>query len=99
MSKSLPLNSRAKTTALKQPRELFTYSRDIEGNYHYENAEREAMSYYYLPDSYIDYGIDLQSGYSKFKQIPEEANTKSFKYLLKAIQNYEIKQNKKSQVI
>lgn len=95
MSKSLPLNSRAKTTALKQPRELFTYSRDIEGNYHYENAEREAMSYYYLPDSYIDYGIDLQSGYSKFKQIPEEANTKSFKYLLKAIQNYEIKQNKK----
>lgn len=95
MSKSLPLNSRAKTTALKQPRELFTYSRDIEGNYHYENAEREAMSYYYLPDSYIDYGIDLQLGYSKFKQIPEEANTKSFKYLLKAIQNYEIKQNKK----
>ena len=32
MAKSLPLNSRSKTTALKQPRELFSYARDIDGN-------------------------------------------------------------------
>lgn len=94
-SKSLPLNTRAKTTALKQPRELFTYYRDINGEYHYENAETEAMSYYYLPDSSIDQGIDLQSGYSKFKKIPEEDNMRPFEYLLKAIKKYELKEGKK----
>ena len=68
MEKSLPLNSRSKTTALKQPRELFSYARDIDGRYVYDDPQ-DSLSYYYFPDSTIDNGIDLQAGYSKFQFI------------------------------
>ncbi|KAI5969234.1 RAI1 [Candida margitis] len=90
MSKSLPLTSRAKTTALKQPKELFTYTRDIDGEYHYNaNQSHEHLPYYYLPDSKVDTRIDLQSGFKSFKKIPEEANMSDFEPLLDAITQYE----------
>ncbi|EMG45542.1 RAI1 Decapping nuclease RAI1 [Candida maltosa Xu316] len=96
MSKSLPLNSRAKTTSLKQPKELFSYSRDINGEYHYDdNTVESSLSYYYLPDSFVDYNIDLQAGYSKFKKIPESENLTCFESLLRGIMNFEQDQKKK----
>ncbi|KAL1575567.1 protein RAI1 [Candida albicans P57072] len=94
MAKSLPLNSRSKTTALKQPRELFSYARDIDGKYVYDDPEN-SLSYYYLPDSTIDTGIDLQGGYSKFKKIPDEQNLADFNSLLKAIIKHETSEGKK----
>ena len=89
-SRKLPLSARAKTTALKQPKEVFTFTRDIEGKYHY-NAEHshDGLSYYYLPDSKIDTRIDLQLGFKHFKQIPIEENLGDFHPFLEAIMKYE----------
>lgn len=90
MSKTLPITSRAKTTALKQPKELFTYTRDIEGEYHYNaNQSHDHLPYYYLPDSKVDTRIDLQLGFKNFKRISEEANMSDFEPLLNAIMQYE----------
>ncbi|CCG21015.1 hypothetical protein CORT_0A06290 [Candida orthopsilosis Co 90-125] len=90
MNKTLPITSRAKTTALKQPKELFTYTRDIEGEYHYNaNQSHDHLPYYYLPDSKVDTRIDLQSGFKNFKKISEEANMSDFEPLLNAIMQYE----------
>lgn len=90
MNKTLPITSRAKTTALKQPKELFTYTRDIEGEYHYNaNQSHDHLPYYYLPDSKVDTRIDLQLGFKNFKKISEEANMSDFEPLLNAIMQYE----------
>ncbi|KAI5957939.1 RAI1 [Candida theae] len=90
MGKTLPITSRAKTTALKQPKELFTYTRDIEGEYHYNaNQSHDHLPYFYLPDSKVDNRIDLQSGFKNFKKISEEANMSDFEPLLNAIMQYE----------
>ncbi|ODV78778.1 RAI1-domain-containing protein [Suhomyces tanzawaensis NRRL Y-17324] len=88
--KTFPLNSRSKTTALKQPKELFTYYRDIDNQYIYDKETVQSnASYYYLPDSDVSKRIDLQSGYSKFQKIPEEQNLGDFGLLLQGIQRYE----------
>ncbi|EGW30809.1 uncharacterized protein SPAPADRAFT_62675 [Spathaspora passalidarum NRRL Y-27907] len=98
MIKTLPLNSRAKTTTLKQPRELFSYARDIDGEYVYDDESvQSAISYYYLPDSAVDSRLDLQSGYSKFKKIPEEQNVADFTSYLTAIQKHEESSGEKVQ--
>ncbi|RCK55805.1 Decapping nuclease RAI1 [Candida viswanathii] len=95
-TKTLPLSARANTTALKQPRELFTYSRDINGAYHYDaETLASAMSYFYLPDSSIDIGLDLGAGYSKFKQIPPESDARSFPHLLRGLVQHEEATGKK----
>lgn len=89
--KTLPLNTRAPTTALKQPKELFTFARDIDNEWIYdrEHIVKEAVSYYYLPDVQINNQIDLQGGYAKFKKIPEEDNLGDFASLLKALEIHE----------
>lgn len=70
MIKTFPLNSRAKTTALKQPKELFSFARDIDGEYIFDSTkvQDENLSYYYLPDASVDKQIDLGAGYSNFKR-------------------------------
>lgn len=94
MSKTFPITSRAKTTALKQPKELFTYTRDIEGEYHYNaNQSHDHLPYYYLPDTKVDTRIDLQLGFRNFKKISEEANMSDFGPLLDAIVQYERDEN------
>lgn len=97
MMKTFPLNSRSKTTALKQPKELYSFSRDIDGEWQYDEEvlKKEALPYYYLPDNSIDSQIDLGAGYSKFKKIPAEQNVADFGALLKSIIQYEKNQQEK----
>lgn len=91
MVKRLPLDSRAKVTGLKQPKQLFCFARDIDGRYVYDQQEvvDKHINYYYLPDSWVNNQIDLGAGYSKFKQIPEEENLGDFEALLKALVQHE----------
>ncbi|CCE83526.1 Piso0_004104 [Millerozyma farinosa CBS 7064] len=91
MIKTLPLSSRAKTTSLKQPKELFIYARDGEGRYVYEKEKVRSQHtpYFYFPDSEVDKGVDLGAGYSSAKFIPEEENLGDFDAVLKGIMRYE----------
>lgn len=93
MIKSFPLSLRSKTTALKQPKELFSFARDIDGEWIYGDAEAkdQAMAYFYLPDSDVGRNIDLGAGISKFKKMPDEQNVGDFPALLRAIQLHEEK--------
>lgn len=93
MIKTFPLSSRSKTTALKQPKEIFSIARDIGGEWEIEDdkVKQEYLSYYYLPDAAINSNIDLGGGYSNFRKIPELENTPNFKSLLDGITNYERK--------
>lgn len=88
--KTFPLNSKAKTTALKQPKELYTYARDIDGEWVHDRAEvKKALLYYYFPDLSLDKPVDLSGGYDKFKKIPEEQNLADFESLLASVMRYE----------
>ncbi|KAK6462581.1 RAI1 like PD-XK nuclease-domain-containing protein [Scheffersomyces coipomensis] len=94
MSKTFPLSSRSPTTSLKQPKELFCFIRDIDGEYMYDEdrINEENLNYYYLPDSSLNgTRIDLSAGFSKFKKIDYDDNLPNFKTYLQAIKNYEIK--------
>jgi RAT1-interacting protein len=95
MVKTFPLNSRAKVTGLKQPKELFCFSRemDCEWEYDEQKVKSEKLPYYYLPDANIN--VDLQGGYSKFQKIPEEQNVGDFPALLEAIMRHEKKHGTK----
>lgn len=93
MLKTFPLNSRAKTTALKQPKELFSFARDEQGEYVLDEVKEKYLSYYYFPDSYVEKQIDLAAGFSQFKKIPEEDNLGDFDAYLRAIMNYERQEN------
>lgn len=90
MIKTFPITAKAKTSSIKQPKEVCNFSRDESGNYHYEEEEvQKQLSYYYFPDSFIERKYDLKQGYSKFKKIPEEENVGDFKALLKAVTKHE----------
>lgn len=92
MIRTFPISSRSKTTALKQPRELFSYARDIDGEWINDDktAKEEYLSYFYLNDSSIEKGdINLAAGMSTFKKIPEEQNVAQFGSYLENIMNYE----------
>lgn len=100
MLKTFKLNTRADTTSLKLPKELFSYSRDIDGDWQYDDtkAKEEALSYYYFPDSYVDRNFNLGDGVQKFKKIPEAENVADFPSLLEAIKQYEQQIGKKIKV-
>lgn len=97
MLKLLPLLARLDSTALKQPKELFSYSRDESGEWNIDEhvSKDEALSYYYFPDSYVDQHMDLQAGFKSFRKIPEEQNKAHFPLLLAALQQHEQKTGKK----
>lgn len=67
--KLFPLNSRADTTALRQPKELYCFSRTFDGEY--VNGD-VCLSYYFLPDSDVDTNIDLGAGFGKFKKMDDD---------------------------
>lgn len=97
MMKTLPLSARAETTALKQPKEVFSYSRSIDGLWNTDEAvsKNEALSYFYFPDSYVDKQYDLGGGIKLFQKIPDEENVAHFPLLLEAIQRHEQQTGKK----
>lgn len=80
-----PLDSRSETTALKKPKEIFSYSRNFEGEYVNDDS---ALSYYFLPDSDVDTNIDLGAGFSNFKQADDEKDG-DFDGLLSGLMEYE----------
>lgn len=100
MIKTLKLDTRADTSSLKFPKELFLYSRDIDGQWQTDDtvAKEEALSYYYFPDSYVDRNFNLGDGVNKFKKIPEEQNVANFAPLLLAIKQHEQQTGKKTKV-
>ncbi len=89
--KLLPLDTRAATTSLRQPKELLSFSRTFDGEYVNDDS---TLSYYFLPDSDIDTNIDLGAGFKKFKKFDEERDGE-FVGLLAAIKNYEEKNDTK----
>lgn len=97
MFKTFPLTSRAETTALKQPKELFSYSRNSEGEWISDEkiSKEEALNYFYFPDAYLDRNFDLAGGHKTFRKIPEEQNVAHFPSFLKAIQQHEQESGKK----
>lgn len=97
MLKTFPLLSRAETTALKQPKEVFSFSRKIDGEWCTDEQylKEEAISYFYLPDAYVDRQLDLQGGFKNFQKIPESDNVAQFGPFLEAIQKHEQKTGKK----
>lgn len=98
MLKLLPLLARLDSTALKQPKELFSYSRNIDGDWNLDEAESKesALSYFYFPDTYVDQRFDLQAGFKTFKKIPDADNRAHFPLLLGAIQQHEQTTGKKT---
>lgn len=97
MVKTFPLSSRAKVTALKQPKELFSFSRELDASWSFdESVKSKSLSYFYLPDDSI--GADLSAGFSKFNKIPEEENLGDFGSLLTALKLHEQKTSKKLNV-
>lgn len=84
--KTLSITAKAKVSSIKQPKELATYERDIDGNYVYESTNH---SYYYFPDSYVDKAFDLTGGIAKFKKIPEDQNLGDFKTILTSLVKHE----------
>lgn len=97
MLKLLPLQARLESTALKQPKELFSYSRNIDGDWDLdEAASKDALGYFYFPDTFVEHRYDLQGGFKSFKRIPEEQNKADFPLFLAAIQQHEQTTGKKT---
>lgn len=95
--KEFPLTSRSETTALKFPKELFSFSRNLDATWNIDEevSKSEALSYFYMPDSYTDKGFSLVGGIQKFHRIPEALNVADFPSFLRSIQNHEQATGKK----
>ncbi|KAM9921641.1 hypothetical protein OXX59_006367 [Metschnikowia pulcherrima] len=93
----LPLAARAETTALKQPKELFSYSRNIDGEWQTDEkvSKQEGLNYFYFPDSYVDKQYALSGGIKTYKKIPDAENVADFASLLKSLQAHEQASGKK----
>lgn len=97
MLQTLPLSARAETTALKQPKELFSFSRNVEGRWLSDEKEskEEHLSYFYFPDAYLDKQINLLYGMKNFRKVPDSENVANFPAFLNSLQQYEQKLGKK----
>lgn len=94
-TKNFPLIARSKNAALKQPKELISYSRGIDGSYTIDDS---GLCYYYLPDSDVGLGaVDLAEGIASFKLIDDAQDGLFTGYLLSIIQ-YEKSTGKKIDV-
>lgn len=89
--KQISISARAETTALKQPKELCSYSRTLEGDYVNDDS---SLNYYFLPDTDVSTEIDLSGGFKKFMK-HDDSKDGDFDGLLGAIQKYESKTNSK----
>lgn len=86
------LDTRAATTALKQPKELTTFARDSDGDFVYDRelADQLHLNYYYLPATSVARGLNLASGFKHFRQIDEARQVKGdFPALCTALQHHE----------
>lgn len=81
----LPLSSRSETTALRQPKELCSFSRTFDGSYANDDS---SLSYFFLPDADIDNAVDLGAGFAKFKKMNEDEDG-LFDGYLSALEKYE----------
>ncbi|ODV85875.1 hypothetical protein CANARDRAFT_232887 [[Candida] arabinofermentans NRRL YB-2248] len=83
MLKVYPLKSRSQDSSVKQPKEITSFSRNINNEYLLDDSQ---LSYYYLPDSDLNTpgGIDLQSGFNEYQPNPND-DFGEFTGLLKAI--------------
>lgn len=95
--KEFPLTSRSETTALKLPKELYSFSRNLDATWNIDEevSKTEALSYFYMPDSYTDKGFSLVGGIQNFNRIPESMNVADFTSYLRSIQNHEQATGKK----
>lgn len=67
--KKFPLTERTKTTALRQPKELISFSRLIDESYEISD---KSLSYYYFPDSEINKNYDMAEGFKTFQKTQED---------------------------
>lgn len=97
MMKSLPLSKRVESDTLKKPKELFSYSRGLDGKWELDEAasKTNALSHFYFPDSYLDRHYNLQGGIQNFKKIPEAENVAGFPLFLSGIIHHEQKSGKR----
>lgn len=91
MSKVFPLISRSKNTNVRQPKEVACFSRHLDGSFSNDASE---LAYYYLPNSYVSAGIDLQSGFEKFEKFDSSKNGQ-FDGFLNALTEHERKNSSK----
>lgn len=96
----IDINARSETTALKQPKELFSYSRNIDGTWNLDEAQSktELLSYYYFPDALLASKPNLSQGLKNFIKIPDAMNVADFPSLLKGLQNHEQIDGKRTKV-
>lgn len=94
---NLFIKQRAKTTALKLPKEIAYYSRNQDGQFF--PGSDENLSYYYLPDSQLDNFVDLAGGASKFRDYQSKLEDRcSLNGLLASLQEYEQRKQTKINV-
>lgn len=98
MVKTLSLGLKSDNTALKRPKELFSFSRKPDGLWQSDEQESklEDLAYFYLPDALVDSQYDLSGGIKNFKLISDEDNVANFPAYLDAIVKHEQKQGKKT---
>lgn len=98
--KQFAVTNRSSTTGLKQPKELFSYSRNLDASWNLDEevSKKEALAYYYFPDSQLDNNINLSGGFQTFQKIPDAANVANFPSLLRCLQNHEQETGKKVKV-
>ncbi|WPK26828.1 hypothetical protein PUMCH_004190 [Australozyma saopauloensis] len=94
---TIQTSSRSANTALKQPKELFSYSRTVGGTWNFDEevSKEEAISYFYFPDSDVNKKINLSDGLQNFQKIPDMLNVADFPSYLRSIQNHEQETGKK----
>lgn len=95
LSADLFVQKRSAASSLKQPKELGFYSKTQEGQFLVNDSSK--LSYYYLPDTELERNLDLCSGIKKFKECSgnPDVDACSLSGLLKTIQAYEERKNKK----
>lgn len=97
----LDLKSSSNTITLKQPKEIFVYSRTIDGSLTFEQKkiQNENVPHFYFPDNLLrQKKYNLSSGFSKFHKIEEEKNISNIQNLLKGIVLYEKNQNNEQKI-
>lgn len=100
MMSQIDIHARSESTALKQPKELFSYSRNIDATWNFDEelSKKELLSYYYCSEEILDRKFNLSQGYKDFIKIPDILNVADFPSLLKGIQNHEQADGKKVKV-
>uniref|UniRef100_A0A060TD59 Decapping nuclease n=1 Tax=Blastobotrys adeninivorans TaxID=409370 RepID=A0A060TD59_BLAAD len=90
---TLPLNKRIKAS-LRQPKEICSFS--IDENYETQ-LDNRCLSYFYLPEAFLDYNIDLSAGFSDFTEKDESIDV-HLNHMLKALLHYEQENDTKVKV-